>query len=57
MTGNRPPGPAMSHILDEYVERVVAGAPPLTTQQRDQLAELLRPVRRTSQAAVRLVAA
>jgi hypothetical protein len=34
--------------LDEYVARVVAAAPPLTNQQRDRLAELLRPVRRTA---------
>jgi hypothetical protein len=31
--------------ISEFVERELAKAPPLTTEQRDQLAELLRPVR------------
>lgn len=31
--------------VDEYVQRIVADAPPLTDQQRVALAELLRPVR------------
>jgi hypothetical protein len=30
----------------EYIERVLAAAPPLTSEQRAKLAELLRPVRR-----------
>ena len=32
--------------ITEFVQRQLAEAPPLTDQQRDQLAELLRPVRR-----------
>lgn len=31
--------------ITDYVERVVAEAPPLTEEQRVRLAELLRPVR------------
>lgn len=31
--------------IDAYIRRVVAEAPPLTSEQRNQLAELLRPVR------------
>jgi len=38
----------MTMTVDEYVERIVAAAPPLTDQQRTALAELLRPVRMTS---------
>ena len=30
---------------EEYVKAIVDQAPPLTTEQRDKLAELLRPVR------------
>lgn len=30
--------------ISQYVERVVAKAPPLTTEQRDRIAALLRPV-------------
>lgn len=29
--------------LEEYVEKVVAEAPPLTDEQRDRIATLLRP--------------
>lgn len=29
--------------LEDYIERVVASAPPLTADQRDRLALLLRP--------------
>jgi hypothetical protein len=32
--------------LADYIERVLAAAPPLTPQQLTRLAELLRPVRR-----------
>lgn len=32
--------------IADYVERVLADAPPLTDEQRTRLAELLRPVRR-----------
>jgi hypothetical protein len=31
--------------VDEWVERVLAQAPPLSDEQRSRLAELLRPVR------------
>ena len=31
--------------LEDYIERVLADAPPLTEKQRTDLAELLRPVR------------
>ncbi|WP_273733367.1 hypothetical protein [Mycolicibacterium septicum] len=31
--------------IADYVERVLAAAPPLTDEQRVRLAELLRPVR------------
>lgn len=31
--------------IEEYVKTVVEQAPPLSTEQRDKLAELLRPVR------------
>lgn len=31
--------------MNDYVEALVNQAPPLTTEQRDKLAELLRPVR------------
>jgi hypothetical protein len=31
--------------LAEYIEHVLAAAPPLTAEQRTRLAELLRPVR------------
>jgi hypothetical protein len=36
-----------TETIDEYVDRVVAAAPPLTDYQRSKLAELLRPARRT----------
>lgn len=29
--------------LEQYIERVVSAAPPLTSEQRDKLAALLRP--------------
>ena len=32
-------------LLTDYIERVLAQAPPLTDEQRSKLAELLRPVR------------
>jgi hypothetical protein len=32
--------------INDYIERVLAAAPPLTDEQRTRLAELLRPVRR-----------
>ncbi|SKF18439.1 Uncharacterised protein [Mycobacteroides abscessus subsp. massiliense] len=32
---------------EEYIKALVDQAPPLTTEQRDKLAELLRPVRDT----------
>jgi hypothetical protein len=35
---------------DEYISKVVAQAPPLTPEQRDLLAELLRPTRRLDDA-------
>lgn len=35
---------------DAYVQRVLAAAPPLTSEQRAKLAELLRPVRRAGAA-------
>lgn len=38
-----PAAQANSH--DDYVARVLADAPPLSTEQRAKLAELLRPVR------------
>jgi len=31
--------------LDDYVQRLIAGFPPLTEHQRTRIAELLRPVR------------
>lgn len=31
--------------LDEHIARVVAAAPPLTPEQRDRIAVLLRPVK------------
>lgn len=34
--------------VEKYVARVVDSAPPLTAEQRDKLAELLRPVRHVS---------
>jgi hypothetical protein len=34
--------------IADYVERVLAEAPPLTDEQRTRLAELLRPVRHTA---------
>jgi hypothetical protein len=37
-------GLASAKIAD-YIERTLAAAPPLTAEQRDKLAELLRPVR------------
>jgi hypothetical protein len=45
------------NVVDRYVERMVAAAPPLTDAQRCQLAELLRPVRRSAQAPDTAVAA
>ncbi|WP_268793816.1 hypothetical protein [Mycobacteroides saopaulense] len=33
--------------VEEYIKTVVDQAPPLSVEQRDKLAELLRPVRRT----------
>ncbi|SIH75143.1 Uncharacterised protein [Mycobacteroides abscessus subsp. abscessus] len=33
--------------VDEYVEALVDQAPPLRAEQRDKLAELLRPARDT----------
>lgn len=53
--GERPPDdPALAEArrgltaarISEFVQRELAKAPPLTIEQRDQLAELLRPVRR-----------
>jgi hypothetical protein len=35
-----------SDAVDEWVERQLATAPPLTDEQRTKLAELLRPVRK-----------
>ncbi len=32
--------------ITDFVQRQLAEAPPLTDQQRDQLADLLRPIRR-----------
>ena len=32
-------------LLADYIDRVLAQAPPLTDEQRSKLAELLRPVR------------
>jgi hypothetical protein len=46
-----------SETVDDYVDRMVAAAPPLTDQQRNRLAELLRPVRRTGAQARNEVAA
>lgn len=46
-----------NETVDEYVDRMVAAAPPLTDQQRNQLAELLRPVRRTGQTRTDVAAA
>jgi hypothetical protein len=37
--------------IDEWVELVLAQAPPLTEEQRTHLAELLRPVRQPGTAA------
>lgn len=34
--------------MQEYAKRVVAQAPPLTSQQRKRLTELLAPVRRSA---------
>jgi hypothetical protein len=34
--------------ITDYVERVLAEAPPLTQEQRTKLAELLAPVRRAT---------
>ena len=31
--------------LADYIEKILAAAPPLTDEQRSRLAELLRPVR------------
>ena len=50
MTRSQSETRAKAVALEEYVDRVVAAAPPLTDYQRSKLAELLRPVRRTSQA-------
>ncbi|OSC22103.1 hypothetical protein B8W69_26995 [Mycobacterium vulneris] len=36
-----------SDAVDQWVERTLATAPPLTDEQRTRLAELLRPVRKT----------
>ncbi len=33
--------------IEEYVNRVIAAAPPLSDEQRTRLAELLRPIRRS----------
>ncbi|BBZ34067.1 hypothetical protein MCNF_26720 [Mycolicibacterium confluentis] len=57
MTRIQPTMRAKAVALDEYVDRVVAAAPPLTDQQRAQLAELLRPARRTGQPQSKVVAA
>ena len=35
----------MSTGISEYITRVVDAAPPLTPEQRDRLASLLRPTR------------
>ena len=32
--------------ISDYIEKILAEAPPLTDEQRTALAELLRPVRR-----------
>lgn len=39
-----------SDVVDQWVDRVLATAPPLTDEQRTRLAELLRPVRQTGAA-------
>jgi hypothetical protein len=36
-----------AELLAEHVRRVVAAAPPLTPEQRDKIAALLRPSART----------
>jgi hypothetical protein len=50
--GERPPddpalGDAYIGLIADYIDRMLQKAPPLTDAQRDRLAELLRPVRRT----------
>ena len=35
-----------AEMLTEYIEKILAEAPPLNDEQRTRLAELLRPVRR-----------
>jgi hypothetical protein len=37
--------------ISDYVERVLASAPPLSEEQRTRLAELLKPVRRAASSA------
>lgn len=46
-----------NETTDEYVDRMVAAAPPLTDHQRSKLAELLRPARRTGREHSKLAAA
>jgi hypothetical protein len=40
------------NTTDAYIARLLAEAPPLTDQQRNRLAELLRPVRVPTKARV-----
>lgn len=37
----------MTSTVEQWLERTLAAAPPLSTEQRTRLAELLRPARQT----------
>lgn len=43
-------------VSADYIAKVLTEAPPLTDQQRNQLAELLRPARRADRVHCRAVA-
>jgi hypothetical protein len=43
--------------LDAYIEELISRAPPLTSEQRDKLALLLRDHRRSQVAGIRMAAA
>lgn len=51
MTHHAQPRDKTAQAIADYIEKILTAAPPLTTAQRDRLAELLRPARQIGGAA------